>query len=192
MRDLIQSVHLGLGATSRRKVYIVDEVHMLSAAASNTLLKTLEEPPAHVVFVLATTDPQKVLPTIRSRTQHFEFTLLSHEQLVGHLADICAREGVEAGSEALDLIARAGGGSGRDALVAARPGARRRRRPARRGRGRGRVRRGAVRAAGPVLDAAAEEDVAGALVGVHELLVVGSRPAPRRRRPAAHCATRSS
>ena len=116
MRDLIQSVHLGVGATSRRKVYIVDEVHMLSAAASNTLLKTLEEPPAHVVFVLATTDPQKVLPTIRSRTQHFEFTLLSHDELVGHLADILAREGVDADDETLDLIARRAGGSARDAL----------------------------------------------------------------------------
>ena len=96
MRDLIQSVHLGVGATARRKVYIVDEVHMLSPAASNTLLKTLEEPPAHVTFVLATTDPQKVLPTIRSRTQHFEFTLLSHDDLVGHLRDILTRESVEA------------------------------------------------------------------------------------------------
>src|ERR1043165_2158503 len=116
MRDLIQSVHLGLGATARRKVYIVDELHMLSAAASNTLLKTLEEPPAHVTFVLATTDPQKVLPTIRSRTQHFEFTLLSHDQLVSHLRDVLAREGVEADEETLDLIARRAAGSARDAL----------------------------------------------------------------------------
>ena len=68
MRELIQSVHLGLGATSRRKVYVIDEVHMLSGPAANALLKTLEEPPAHVVFVLATTDPQKVPPTLRSRT----------------------------------------------------------------------------------------------------------------------------
>ncbi len=118
IRDLIQGVHLGVGATSRKKVYIIDEVHMLSAAASNTLLKTLEEPPAHVVFVLATTDPQKVLPTIRSRTQHFEFTLLSHEELTGHLADILAREGIEADAEAIDLIARKAGGSARDALSA--------------------------------------------------------------------------
>src|SRR6478609_3608253 len=116
MRDLIQSVHLGVGATSRRKVYIIDEVHMLSPAASNTLLKTLEEPPEHVVFVLATTDPQKVLPTLRSRTQHFEFTLLSHGQLVGHLADILAREGIDSDPEVLDLIARRAGGSARDAL----------------------------------------------------------------------------
>jgi DNA polymerase-3 subunit gamma/tau len=116
MRELIQSVHLGVGASSRRKVYIIDEVHMLSAAASNTLLKTLEEPPAHVVFVLATTDPQKVLPTLRSRTQHFEFTLLSHGQLVGHLTDILGREKVDTDPEALDLIARRAAGSARDAL----------------------------------------------------------------------------
>src|SRR5262245_10353761 len=112
MRDLIQSVHLGVGASSRRKIYIVDEVHMLSTAASNTLLKTLEEPPAHVVFVLATTDPQKVLPTIRSRTQHFEFTLLSHEKIIELLTDILAREKIEADPEALDLIARRAAGSG--------------------------------------------------------------------------------
>src|SRR5262249_54980367 len=116
IRDLIQSVHLGVGATSRTKVYIVDEVHMLSAAASNTLLKTLEEPPEHVVFVLATTDPQKELPPIRSRTQHFEFTLLSVEQMVGPLADILQREKVEADPQALDLVARRAGGSVRDAL----------------------------------------------------------------------------
>ena len=74
MRDLV--ARAALGTPGRQKVYIVDEVHMLSTPASNALLKTLEEPPAHVVFVLATTDPQKVLPTIRSRTQHFEFRLL--------------------------------------------------------------------------------------------------------------------
>src|SRR5260370_26508928 len=116
MGQLSQRVVVGGGRSSRSKVYILDEVHMLSAAASNTLLKTLEEPPAHVVFVLATTDPQKVLPTLRSRTQHFEFTLLSHGQLVGHLADILSREGVETDPEALDLIARRAGGSARDAL----------------------------------------------------------------------------
>ena len=89
---------------------------MLSPAAANTLLKTLEEPPAHVVLVLATTDPQKVLPTLRSRTQHFEFNLLSHGQLVGYLADILGREGVDSDPEVLDLIARRAGGSARDAL----------------------------------------------------------------------------
>src|SRR6184192_2193101 len=114
MRDLVARVALGSGG--RAKVYIVDEVHMLSPAAANALLKTLEEPQSHVTFVLATTDPQKVLPTIRSRTQHFEFTLLSHDQLVGHLRDVLAREGVEADDETLDLIARRAGGSARDAL----------------------------------------------------------------------------
>jgi len=173
MRELIQSVHLGLGASSRRKVYIVDEVHMLSAAASNTLLKTLEEPPPHVVFVLATTDPQKVLPTIRSRTQHFEFTLLSHGQLVAHLDDILAREGVDADPEALDLIARRAAGSARDALSlldqALAVGA-------------GRLDAAQVQAAfggAPfelrlaVLEAAAADDVAGALVAVHDLVASG-------------------
>ncbi len=79
MRDLV--AHAGLGTPGRWKVYIVDEVHMLSTAAANALLKTLEEPPSHVVFVLATTDPQKVPPTIRSRTQHLEFRLLGAETL---------------------------------------------------------------------------------------------------------------
>ncbi len=173
MRDLIQSVHLGVGATSRRKVYIVDEVHMLSAAASNTLLKTLEEPPAHVVFVLATTDPQKLLPTIRSRTQHFEFTLLSHDDLVGHLRDILAREGVDADPETLDLIARRAGGSPRDALSLLDQAL---------AIGGGRLDGVDVHAAlggAPfeqrvaVLDAAADEDIAGSLVGLHDMLVAG-------------------
>src|ERR1700741_5589636 len=87
-----------------------DEVHQVTPDAASALLKTLEEPPAHGTFVLATTDPQKVLPTIRSRTQHFEFTLLSHDQLVGHLRDVLAREGVEADEETLDLIARRAAG----------------------------------------------------------------------------------
>src|SRR5579862_4193929 len=88
MRDLI--AHAALATPGRWKVYIVDEVHMLSNAAANALLKTLEEPPGHVVFVLATTDPQKVPPTIRSRTQHFEFGLLSAEVLAGLLDDVNA------------------------------------------------------------------------------------------------------
>ena len=115
IRDLTDSVHLGLGPTSTRKVYLVDEVHMLSAAASNALLKTLEEPPAHVVFILATTNPEKVLPTIRSRTQHFEFTLLSTDELESRLADVLKREDVDADPEALAVIARVAAGSARDA-----------------------------------------------------------------------------
>ena len=173
MRELIQSVHLGVGATSRRKVYIIDEVHMLSAAASNTLLKTLEEPPAHVVFVLATTDPQKVLPTLRSRTQHFEFTLLSHGQLVGHLADVLAREGIDSDPEVLDLIARRAGGSARDALSLLDQAL---------AVGSGKIDAQQVQSAfggAPfeqrlaVLEAAAAEDVASALVGVHDLVASG-------------------
>jgi DNA polymerase-3 subunit gamma/tau len=93
VRDLIQRA--SLGTTGRTKVYIVDEVHMLSNAASNALLKTLEEPPGHVVFVLATTDPHKVLPTIRSRTQHFDFRLLGASLLTEHLREVAADAGLE-------------------------------------------------------------------------------------------------
>jgi DNA polymerase-3 subunit gamma/tau len=117
-RELVQSVSVGMGPTARTKVYVIDEVHMLTTDASNTLLKTLEEPPEHVVFVLATTEPGKVLPTIRSRTQHFEFTLLTHEQLVWHLGRLLEQEGVESEPDALDLIARRAAGSDRDALSA--------------------------------------------------------------------------
>ena len=114
MRDLVSRA--ALGTPGRQKVYIVDEVHMLSTAASNALLKTLEEPPAHVIFVLATTDPQKVLPTIRSRTQHFEFRLLGPETL-GQLLDQVRRDAhLEVPDEALDLAVRRGRGSARDAL----------------------------------------------------------------------------
>jgi DNA polymerase-3 subunit gamma/tau len=116
MRDLTESVHLGLGPASSTKVYLIDEVHMLSAGASNALLKTLEEPPDHVVFVLATTGPEKVLPTIRSRTQHYEFTLLSLDEIAGHLAWVCVQEGVAADAGALEILARAAAGSMRDAL----------------------------------------------------------------------------
>ena len=115
-RDLVSRISLGLGAGSQRKVYILDEVHMLTTEASNTLLKTLEEPPDHVVFVLATTDPQKVLPTIRSRTQHFEFSLLTSADLAAHLAHILDLEGVEYDADALEVVARAAAGSARDSL----------------------------------------------------------------------------
>ncbi len=176
MRELIQNVHLGVGASTKRKVYIVDEVHMLSAAASNTLLKTLEEPPAHVVFILATTDPQKVLPTIRSRTQHFEFNLMSHGQLVGLLADILAQEGIEADSEALDVVARRAAGSARDALSLLDQALAT-------GDGELDAQRVQIAFGGApfeqrraILEAAAEEDVASVLVGVHDLLADGHDP----------------
>jgi len=115
MRDLV--ARAALGTPGRWKVYIVDEVHMLSAAASNALLKTLEEPPGHVVFVLATTDPQKVLPTIRSRTQHFEFRLLPADVLAEHLRWVATDAGIEVAPDAIDLVARRGNGSVRDVLA---------------------------------------------------------------------------
>jgi DNA polymerase-3 subunit gamma/tau len=115
MRELLERVAY-LSAGGAKKVYILDEVHMLSASAEAALLKTLEESPEHVVFVLATTDPLKVAPTIRSRTQHFEFTLYTIDEIAAHLADVCAAEGVEAAPDALAVIARAGAGSMRDSL----------------------------------------------------------------------------
>ena len=115
MRALLERVAYR-SAGGARKVYIVDEVHMLTKEASTALHKTLEEPPDHVIFVLATTDPQMVLPTIRSRTQHYEFSLLPAERLAAHLAEVAAREGVEADPDALAAIARRAGGSARDAL----------------------------------------------------------------------------
>jgi DNA polymerase-3 subunit gamma/tau len=116
MRDLVSRA--ALGTPGRWKVYIVDEVHMLSTAASNALLKTLEEPPGHVVFVLATTDPQKVLPTIRSRTQHFEFRLLGPDLLASLLDDVAADASLALPPQAIDAAVRKGGGSARDALSA--------------------------------------------------------------------------
>ena len=114
MRDLVSRA--ALGTTGLRKVYIIDEVHMLSAAASNTLLKTLEEPPSHVVFVLATTDPQKVLPTIISRVQHFQFHLLGAEVLGELVRSINADAGLGLDDGSLDKVVRRGAGSARDAL----------------------------------------------------------------------------
>jgi DNA polymerase-3 subunit gamma/tau len=114
MRDLLSRV--SLGTRGRWKVYIVDEVHQLTADAASALLKTLEEPPAHVIFVLATTDPQKVLPTIRSRTQHYEFRLLGADVLAGLLADVNRRAALGVAPEAIDLVVRRGHGSARDAL----------------------------------------------------------------------------
>ncbi|MGH8998210.1 MAG: DNA polymerase III subunit gamma/tau, partial [Acidimicrobiia bacterium] len=115
MRGLLERVAYR-SAGGDRKVYIIDEVHMLTKEASGALLKTLEEPPEHVVFVLATTDPQMVLPTIKSRTQHFEFSLLGADLLAAHLAEIARREGIDAAPDAIDIIARRAGGSARDAL----------------------------------------------------------------------------
>jgi DNA polymerase-3 subunit gamma/tau len=106
------------GTPGRWKVYIFDEVHQLSKAASAALLKTLEEPPPHVVFVLATTDPHKVLPTIRSRTQHLEFRLFDADTLGTLLSDIRGAAGLAADDATIDAAVRQGRGSARDALSA--------------------------------------------------------------------------
>ena len=98
------------------KVYIIDEVHMLSPAAFNALLKTLEEPPAHVVFILCTTDPQKILETILSRCQRFDFHRISMEDIEGRLRYVCEQEGFECDDEALQIVARHARGGMRDAL----------------------------------------------------------------------------
>lgn len=101
----------------RYKIYIIDEVHMLSTAAFNALLKTLEEPPSHVVFILCTTDPQKVPETIHSRCQRFDFHRISTEAIVSRLGAICMAEDVEFEGEALDLIAHRAEGGMRNALT---------------------------------------------------------------------------
>src|ERR687886_2505201 len=114
IRDLRDKVNLA-PAAGRVKVYIIDEVHMLTTEAFNALLKMLEEPPAHVVFVLATTEKHRVLPTIISRCQSFDFRRPGVETLVEKLAEIAKVEGIEVESEALNGIAREGRGSFRDA-----------------------------------------------------------------------------
>ncbi len=100
----------------RRKVYIIDEVHMLTTAAFNALLKTLEEPPPHVLFIFATTEPHKVLPTILSRCQRFDFRRIPTKDIVDHLSRISRSEGITADEDALHLIANKGDGALRDAL----------------------------------------------------------------------------
>jgi DNA polymerase-3 subunit gamma/tau len=115
IRDLLEKVGFR-PAQARYKVYVVDEVHMLSTAAFNALLKTLEEPPEHVIFVLATTEIHKIPETILSRCQRFEFRRIPLTQLVGRLQAIAEAESIQVEQEALDLIARAATGSMRDAI----------------------------------------------------------------------------
>ncbi len=114
MRSLREKVNYAPNQ-ARYKVYIIDEVHMLSNSASNALLKTLEEPPPHVIFVLATTEAHKILPTILSRCQHFDFRRLSQADIAAKLAQIGEAEGIHVEPEALRLIARSATGSLRDA-----------------------------------------------------------------------------
>jgi len=162
MRDLIGRV--SLATPGRWKVYIVDEVHMLTTEAANALLKTLESPPPHVVFVLATTEPQKVLPTVQSRTQPFEFRLLAARVLVDHLRWVAGDAGLEVAPEAIELVARRGSGSARDALSALDQVAA----------------AGGIEHEGPgaddLVEALCERDVAAALVTVAERCGAGHDP----------------
>lgn len=104
-------------ARARFKIYIIDEVHMLSVAAFNALLKTLEEPPPHVKFILATTEPHKLLETVLSRCQRFDFRLVPAPEIAAYLKMLCEKEHVPAEADALDAVAAFSGGSMRDALV---------------------------------------------------------------------------
>jgi len=164
VRDLISRT--GIGSPGRRKVYILDEVHMLSAGASNALLKTLEEPPPQVVFVLATTDPHKVLPTIRSRTQHLEFGLLPADVLEAHVRWVVSDAELDVDDEGIAYAMRQGGGSARDTLsaldqvVAA-----------------GGVPSGSSSVDG-VVEAICEDDTAAAVVAVALALSAGREPRP--------------
>ncbi len=115
-RDLMQAARY-MPVRDRFRVFIIDEVHMLSTAAFNALLKTLEEPPPHAVFLLATTEPHKIPETIHSRAQHFQFRRVAEAQVIRHLQAVCQKEGVEVDAEALRLVARAGEGSVRDGLT---------------------------------------------------------------------------
>jgi DNA polymerase-3 subunit gamma/tau len=101
---------------SRYKIYIIDEAHQLGTGAANALLKVVEEPPPHVVFIFATTEPEKLIATIRSRTHHYPFRLVPPGILVAHLEKICNAEGVKVAKGVLPLVVRASGGSVRDAL----------------------------------------------------------------------------
>ena len=115
IRDLIERSTLA-PMQGKHKVYIIDEVHQLSSAASSALLKTLEEPPANVIFILATTDPQKLLPTIISRCQRYDFTKVRRDQIKDHLIDIAQKENIEMEEDAADMIAVLAEGGMRDAL----------------------------------------------------------------------------
>jgi DNA polymerase-3 subunit gamma/tau len=116
IRDIKLSVTTVASAATSKRVFVLDEAHMLSKAAGNALLKTLEEPPEHVHFVLATTEPYKLLDTIRSRTQRFDFHPVPVEELAGYLSSIADREGYATDPTALIAIARHAGGSVRDSL----------------------------------------------------------------------------
>ena len=106
----------------RYKVFIIDEVHMLSSSAFNAFLKTLEEPPAHVIFILATTEKHKILPTILSRCQIYDFERMSVPGIIDHLKKVAEKEGIVYEEAALNVIATKADGGMRDALSIFRPG----------------------------------------------------------------------
>lgn len=114
IRELKERVNYA-PAEARFKVYIIDEVHMLSTSASNALLKTLEEPPPRVIFILATTELHKILPTIMSRCQRFDFRRLSTKDITGKLSEVAAAEGIDISESAVTMLARTAGGALRDA-----------------------------------------------------------------------------
>ena len=114
-RSLIEKVSIA-PVSAKYKIYIFDEVHMLSKQAFNALLKTIEEPPAHVIFILATTEVHLIPETILSRTQHYNFKLLTTKEIADHLAEISAKESIVIDEKALSLVAKHSGGSLRDAL----------------------------------------------------------------------------
>jgi len=115
IRSLIDQVRFAPQA-GKYKVYIIDEVHMLSQAAFNAFLKTLEEPPAHAIFILATTEKYKIIPTILSRCQIYDFKRIQIPEIQSHLASVAAKENVEADADALHIIAQKADGAMRDAL----------------------------------------------------------------------------
>ncbi|MFB9731593.1 DNA polymerase III subunit gamma/tau, partial [Ornithinimicrobium kibberense] len=114
-RDLRERAAFG-PAQARYKVYIIDEAHMVTPNGFNALLKVVEEPPPHVKFIFATTEPEKVLATIRSRTHHYPFHLVPPQRLTAYLEQVCGQEGVALEPGVLSFVTRAGGGSVRDSL----------------------------------------------------------------------------
>ena len=162
IRDLISRV--AMGSPGKAKVYVLDEVHMLTPGAENALLKTLEEPPDHVVFVLCTTEPHKVVPTIRSRTQHLGFNLIDGDVLADHARWVIEQAGLEVDEDAIDHAVHRGAGSARDTLsaldqIVAAGGVADR-----------------VDAVDAIVDALGGQDYGPAFVAVHEALRSGREP----------------
>ncbi|MDK6630323.1 DNA polymerase III subunit gamma/tau, partial [Actinotignum timonense] len=114
-RDLVERAAFA-PSRDRYKIFIIDEAHMVTTQGFNALLKLVEEPPAHIKFIFATTEPEKVIGTIRSRTHHYPFRLVSPARMEEYLSQICAEEGITPEPGVLGLVVRAGGGSVRDSL----------------------------------------------------------------------------